>query len=780
MPGIQPINQFIKTLYSLPFTLLNQINILTKMTVFLFLVNSILLSYSGCKSTAVNELPAISITDSTNHIFTYTNKISGFYMANTHSQPLAYFDGWTVNEYHYLQDYNLLADSNLIRRRDSIKTFLYYPHCFRREYHSGLSETFTMLDSIDALVWELEWKGKAGNLSFAPLLPAAAAQPAHILSRSNPHLILSPADLSAGSANSELFWMRLDWILLNPDRLLITATLAQDDRALQLLSSSLAKNYLPLQKRRFKRMADLMQVNAPLTNIPEITDALTWARFSADALVTRQRGPGIWAGLPWFNNYWGRDTFISFAGTLLLSGQFQQARQILETFAQFQEQDENNPLLGRIPNRITNKEIIYNTADGTWWFVRAVYEYLLFSGDRDFAVSIFPVVQRAIAGPLKHKIDPHFFITHGDAETWMDAQYEKGAWSPRGNRAVEIQALWYSSLQAAAQIALWTGENNLAEYWLSIAGTLKENFIELYYRPVHGQLYDHLNTDDSKDNKIRPNQILAVTVPDLPCMQPLLPAEYQRRICNAVLQKLTYRYGVASLSQEDDDFHPWHHFEPFYPQDAAYHNGTVWTWLSGPVIAGLSRFHQEDLAFQLFINETNQILQWDAIGNFSELLDALPRPAQKNPQVSGTVSQAWSLAGYLSNFYRDFVGYNPDALHSAISFNPHFPYELNAVQVYLPYKMYRLKFTFQELEDSFVYQVETSDLIENITVLLNVSGYSGRQFVLSADEPVLYAQYFKGERAAYYADDDLEWYFAQPELRAGLKSLRGWQAGAAE
>jgi predicted glycogen debranching enzyme len=162
----------------------------------------------------------------------------------------------------------------------------------------------------------------------------------------------------------------------------------------------------------------------------------------------------------------------------------------------------------------------------------------------------------------------------------MDAQYEKMLVAAR-LRAVEIQArgipLAMPGLRCSPSKPIWpnTGYHRR---------TLKNNFIEWYYSPVKGQLYDHLNSDDSKDRQIRPNQIFAITAPDLPGIEPLLPPEYQIRISNAVLQKLTYRYGVASLWQEEDDFHPWHHYESLYPQDAAYHNGVVWTWLAGPVI----------------------------------------------------------------------------------------------------------------------------------------------------------------------------------------------------
>ena len=732
------------------------------------------LTFSGCKQESKSEaiLPLIQLTDTLNHKFTYTNKISGFYLANTLTENEAMFDGWTVNEHHYLQDYHLLIDNQPVSR-DSAKVFNYYPDRYQRIYSNGLSETFTMLDSLDALIWEFDWQGSIEQLKFVPVLPAPVKNSVTPVSKSNPHVKLSPETVFTAPTDTNLLYMEFNWTLLDQHHLLITVILGTDQVGIQKQGSYLAENYRRLKQQRAQRMLNLVQTNSVITNIEEINEAVVWSQISADALVTRQRGVGIWAGLPWFNNYWGRDTFISFNGTLLLSGQFLLAKKILETFAGFQEKDENNPLLGRIPNRITNKEVIYNTADGTWWFIRAAYEYLLFTGDQDFANSIFPVMKRAIDGALKYKVDKYFFVTHGDAETWMDAQYEKGAWSPRGNRAVEIQALWFTALHCAAQVAKLTDQSTLAESWLTIASTLKDNFIDWYYSPVRGHLCDHLNADDSKDTKIRPNQIFAVTVPALPGIDPLLPADYQLRICNEVLQKLTYRYGVASLWQEDEDFHPWHHYETLYPQDAAYHNGTVWTWLAGPVISSLTQFHQQDLAYQLFINETNQILHWDAIGNFSELLDALPRPGKREPQISGAVSQAWSLAGYISNFYQDFIGYHPDALYSRVYFNLHVPYELNTLQVYFPYKSSRIQFNYQERDDRFIVSLASTSLPEKINISLNFPGFNPVQFALTRDQPDWAKEYFKIERTAYQPENDLEWYFAQPELRAGLKTLKG-------
>ena len=52
----------------------------------------------------------------------------------------------------------------------------------------------------------------------------------------------------------------------------------------------------------------------------ELEKALRWLVITMDQLVTRQRGDGIYAGLPWFNEYWGRDSFIALPGALLVTG----------------------------------------------------------------------------------------------------------------------------------------------------------------------------------------------------------------------------------------------------------------------------------------------------------------------------------------------------------------------------------------------------------------------------------------------------------------------------
>jgi len=616
-----------------------------------------------------------------NRRFIFSNKISGFYLGDTHQVASGGFDGWTVDEYRYVTDYRLFAGRRELRRNEAVQC-LYYPFSLIRRWKHGLQESFTLLDSVNVILIEITHPPKAPAIQAQPILPAALPDSALMLNREHPFRSVSARKFSQLGGPTSL---SLDMHFRRQD--------ARTDFVWFVLrdSSALPRYDLPdllkMRRSRLQRFRNILKQQALYTSSDSLTTALRWAQFSLDALITRQRGPGIWAGLPWFNNYWGRDTFISFEGALLVSGQFEQAKEILRNFAAFQLNDPANPQVGRIPNRITNKEVIYNTADGTWWFIRALYQYFNYSADSLFIREMLPAVRLALNGALQQRTDSSGFLTHGDAETWMDAQSAEGAWSPRGNRAVDIQALFYTALhigQRLNEIAA-AAPSSGKQRWKPAADKLKQNFTRFYRpNPALG-LYDHLNANGRPDTLLRPNQIFAVSVPALPGLAPLLSAARQKAVTRCVSENLTSPYGVFSLWPGDKNFHPWHHYLPYYPPDAAYHNGLIWTWLAGPLISSLLQFDQTAAAEKLYLNEARQIVRFDAIGNFSELLEGAVRPGRKEPAVSGTVSQAWSLAEFLRNFYQDLLGYRPLAGQKYLILRPRLLPRVDSLRARLPF-----------------------------------------------------------------------------------------------
>ncbi len=421
---------------------------------------------------------------------------------------------------------------------------------------------------------------------------------------------------------------------------------------------------------KMRRVSDAMEGMGVASHDRDYRYSLMWAAASLDGLIMNQLGRGIFAGLHWFPNYWGRDTFISLPGACLVRGEFETAKEILETFASMQETDEGSPFLGRIPNLAMPGEKHYNTADGTWWFVREIYEYLRYSGDTGFAREILGVVERAIEGALKTRVDDDKLVRHGQAETWMDAGGEASPHSPRGDRAVEVEALWYTALRSGAAIASAVGRRSQAKRWNALADEVRESFKRTFWDERRGRLYDRIAPDGAPDGKLRPNQIFAVTVP----WDDLLPEAQQEEVVRTVRETCVLPHGVASLAPSDPYFHARHLDLEKYHFDEAYHNGDVWVWLTGPVVTAYLRQGLVAPAWEQTKVLTDLIYEEGAAGTLPELRNGVPPEGGEN--VAGAVSQAWSLAEYLRNFYQDYLGIAPDLLNGALSFRPLLPREL--------------------------------------------------------------------------------------------------------
>ena len=673
---------------------------------------------------------AIDVVPDQSRPFVFTNKESAFFYGETGKIRSDGHQGLHVMAQKYLDDYIFFVNGNLLDRgkADSIKV---YPDHVSRFYRKDIVESIYLLDQVNCLVIEIN-APDLHSFDFLPLLPISLDlkkfksnwnrnQDLFLLIPSEPgapktkQLTLgirfdATAQFNSRTKNLEddlLPANRIGQFRIAKDRFRIFIAIAKDEQETTRLTDFAMNNFIRLVDEKKKRLIKLLGDCYFETNLPELNKAFRWAVISMDQLIMRQPAAGksvvgIFAGLPWFNNYWGRDTFISLPGAALVRGNVHEAKEILLSFAQFQNQDPQHQDYGRIPNLITTDNIIYNTADGTPWFIRELWEYYQYSGDKDILGALYPVVKRAIEGALKHRCDRFYFLTHDDAETWMDAQGADGPWSPRGNRAVEIQALWFQQLSVSSKIANVLGKRGDAQNWSQIADELKQNFQRNFWDQKRLALFDHLNSDGSPDHKIRPNQIFAITVPE----NALIAPEQEFTALKETITQLTYPFGVASLWQHDPDFHPYHILPKFYPKDKAYHNGIVWTWLTGPVVSSLMKYGYSNMAFELLKFQSHQVLHWGAVGTLSELLNAIPEPNRELPEISGTVSQAWSLAEYIRNIYQDLIGIRPDVPQRKITLSPHLPDDIKSLTCCVPVPQSNIHLSMQQDDTQFSMTLE--------------------------------------------------------------------------
>ncbi|MCS7298875.1 MAG: amylo-alpha-1,6-glucosidase [Spirochaetia bacterium] len=525
-------------------------------------------------------------------------------------------------------------------------------------------------------------------------------------------------------------------------------------------AESISKNLKSFLEGYKKELAGRVLGSTFETNLKEIIDKpMYWNLYSSDGFVVEEFGRGIWAGLPWFKNIWGRDTFISLPGCALVNGNFKDAKEIILNFAKFQDRgtlsieitSEDEELLkqviqdirsinksvgvrksgnklfvsvpsflfsksfsskeelisksktlkesqgkyeiketlsksktfGRVPNLVSSETSVqYNTTDGTPWFIREVMDYINYSGDLEFIKEIYPVIKTAIDGAIENFIDADGLLTHDDADTWMDARIEgKEAWSPRGNRAVEIQALWITSLEVGIFTANYMKDKDSAKRWEEILKKAKENFVKIFFDEQNKRIADRVRRDGFKDFKVRPNMLMTITVP---FSGSIIGEEREAYILKNAVNELLYPYGIASLSQNDELFHPWHEKWELYHKDSAYHNGTVWVWNTGFTILSLLKFGYKELAYSLFTNTLNQVINEGYVGTLSELIDAIPQPNGRI-KLSGTYSQAWSVAELSRAWYQGFIGFRPMLSQNKIILSPNLPNELKDLKASLKF-----------------------------------------------------------------------------------------------
>lgn len=620
---------------------------------------------------------AISVPAGQHRQFVMGDNLSGYFEGYTHS-----FDkgaGYVMREGTWLRSYATYVGNKAVDRTRGKEQVFPYGHLLT--HADGVREELAMLSGQGALAMRVSARAGNARLAIQPLLTDAARTSARPLANLDYQPVTSAVFALDGAmfmalASSQPFTVE-DALLLRSAEptgaLTIVAAFATTAEAAEQKASALAAND-PIAAERFKLHAELTK-SYLRTSDREYNKALDWSKAASRLFVVEEFGSGIWAGLPWFRDNWGRDTFIALPGTLLVSGQFGKAKQVLANFARYQNLKRDKEY-GRIPNRVSATDgIIYNTVDGTPWMLREAMEYIRYSGDQQFAQEMYKLAIPYFEGAAANFMDADKLLTHDDADTWMDARIEgKQPWSARGPRAVEIQALWYTALQTGAWLAQQAGDTARAAEWSALAGQARSSFNRLFW---DGKVMaDRLRADGSRDTKVRPNQLMLVSIPFDDFVEPLTQANVTRNAVSALL----YPYGIASLSQDDRYFHPRHENPAFHHKDAAYHQGTVWGWNAGFTVTALNKFGYQDLSWRLTQNLGRQILGLGTLGNMSELLDALP-PLKP----SGTYAQSWSVAEFARNGYQDYVGFRPNLPANTLAFVPAVPAAWKFFDAELPF-----------------------------------------------------------------------------------------------
>ena len=392
-----------------------------------------------------------------------------------------------------------------------------------------------------------------------------------------------------------------------------------------------------LERSEIKRRADLI-VRSETDN-----ESIWPLILAADQfIVDRGGGKTVIAGYPWFSD-WGRDTMIALRGLTLATKRPEIARSIILEFAKHISQ-------GMIPNRFPDEGEMpdYNTVDATLWFFEAIRAYADATDD-------FEMIQNELYDKLVGIIDHHVVGTryniHVDSDgllyagergtqlTWMDAKIGDWVVTPRIGKPVEIQALWHNALCIMETFAERVGDAQRQARYSEMAATGRDSFNGQFWNSSENCLYDVIN-EDEKDGSVRPNQIFAVSL-----THSMLDAKRARAVVKKVEAELLTPVGLRSLSPKDPRYVPIYVGSP-HDRDAAYHQGTVWGWLTGHFVDAYRKVHSKDVRAEKRIGEIlaglRAHLSSAAVGQVSEIFDG---DSPHTPR--GCPAQAWSVAELL-------------------------------------------------------------------------------------------------------------------------------------
>ncbi|MGJ3247502.1 MAG: amylo-alpha-1,6-glucosidase [Elainellaceae cyanobacterium] len=360
-------------------------------------------------------------------------------------------------------------------------------------------------------------------------------------------------------------------------------------------------------------------------------------------LLSQPDGKTIIAGYPWFGD-WGRDTMISLSGLTVYTGRPEIARPILRTFAHYIDQ-------GMLPNVFPDAGATpdYNTIDATLWYFEAIWSYYTATRDDDLLNELFPTLVDIIywhQHGTRHNIhwDSTDGLLYGGESgvqlTWMDAKVDEWVVTPRVGKPVEVNALWHNALGIMAAIATILDKPH--DKYQQLAQHTAHGFSR-FWNSKTGYCYDVIDTPSGDDDSLRPNQIFAISLssarsPDLP---PLLSAHQQRCVLNACSRALLTSHGLRSLDLHDSNYQG-RYGGNRHQRDGAYHQGTVWGWLLGPMAIAHLHIHQNPIQARQMLAPFANHLQSHCVGSLSEIFDG---DAPMTPR--GAFAQAWTVAEIL-------------------------------------------------------------------------------------------------------------------------------------
>ena len=323
---------------------------------------------------------------------------------------------------------------------------------------------------------------------------------------------------------------------------------------------------------------------------------------------------GIYAGLPWFFQFWTRDEAVSLEA-IMKDQNYELAKNII------MQHISSISNTGKLLNKFPGDNAV--NADGLGWDCKRINELIITLTQLNMLKNYLTKKDlNDIKEKLAKAIDilmKNFkkgeFITNEKQETWMDS-------IPREGARIEIQALCLMMLELMYKLSN-------EKIYLNIEERLKQKVVEKFMK-------DGCLKDGSNDELVRPNIFIAAYIyPKL-----LSNAEWSKCFSAAVPLLWNSWGGMSTVDKTSKSFIEQHTGE----NSKSYHNGDSWFWMNN--LAALVMARTDKKKFSKYTNQilkasTEEILWKGAIGHHAEL------SSSKELRSEGCWAQAWSAAMYM-------------------------------------------------------------------------------------------------------------------------------------
>ncbi len=349
----------------------------------------------------------------------------------------------------------------------------------------------------------------------------------------------------------------------------------------------------------------------------KLNAAFSWSSVNLVSLLhTGTYDFGLFAGVPWFLRFWGRDTLWSVFG-LVDVGEFDAAKECILNIAHRYDKK-----IATVVDLEGNCE--YYSDDTDPLFLLALDYYIKNTGDTDFEAEIKEVCD-SIRKNLK--TDEKGLVITNSKGSWMDSYDRYGT-------PIEVQSLWIDALKDKDS---------------KRSGVLKKAMDSVFWNKL-----ENFPRDTATDDSMTVNCVV-------PVMLDQFSKSHSTITLNRIGEEFMTKYGVRTRSPFSHEY-----------GSSEYHKGASWGLTTGLTAAASFAHGMTDEGLACVKSMAYEVGD-NQVSAMAECVDA------DTGRNLGATMQAWSHALYIHAIDRYMFGIDVDLKKGVINFCPQIPVKWKSV-----------------------------------------------------------------------------------------------------